>query len=125
MKDKFNINRVLEKIKGRYVSRGDQVPLELRDYVDSPTVSAEAVFIMLAIFGKENRHILSYDVPAAYLNAQRGPNSKPTYMKLNKDITNIILENDPSFAKFVDKDGTSVVEIIRALYGLSLSLIHI
>jgi hypothetical protein len=119
MKDKFNINRELEKIKGRYVSRGDQVPLELRDYVNSPTVSAEAVFIMLAIFGKENRHIASYDVPAAYINAKRDPNSKKIYMKLNKDITNLILENDPLFQKYVDIDGTSVVEIIRALYGLS------
>ena len=119
MKDKLNINRVLEKIKGRYVSRGDQVPIELRDYVDSPTVSAEALFIMLAIFAKEDRHIVGYDVPAAYLNAQRDPSSKKIYMRLNKDITNIILENDVSFAKFVDANGTSVVEIIRALYGLS------
>ena len=119
MKDKFNINRVLEKVKGRYVSRGDQVPLELRNHVDSPTVSAEAVFIMLAIFAKEDRHIVGYDVPAAYLNAQRDPMSKKIYMRLNKDITDIILENDASFKKFVDSNGSSVVEIIRALYGLS------
>jgi hypothetical protein len=119
MKEKFNTNRELEKIKGRLVSRGDQVSEELREYIESPTVSAEAVFILLSIFAMEGREWASYDVPAAYTNAKRNPNSNPVYMILNKDITKIIVDNDPSFEEFINVKGSSLVKVVRAAYGLS------
>lgn len=119
MKEKLNTNRQLEKIKGRLVSRGDQVPEELKEYIDSPTVSAEAVFLLLSIFAVEEREWSSYDVPAAYTNAVRNPNSSPIFMVLNKDVTDIIVKNDPIFSMFVNEKGSSLVKIIRAAYGLS------
>ena len=121
MKDKLNTYRQLEKIKGRLVSRGDQVAPELREYLDSPTVSADAVFMLLSIFALEERYWAGYDVPAAYTNAIRNPKSNPIFMVLNKEITSIITKNDPSFVKFVNNNGSSLVKVLRAAYGLSES----
>jgi hypothetical protein len=121
MKEKLNTNRELEKIKGRLVSRGDQVAPELREYLDSPTVSADIVFLMLSIFAMEERYWAGYDVPAAYTNAKRNPDSNPIFMVLNKDITSIIVENDPQFSQFVNGKGSSLVKVVRAAYGLSES----
>ena len=110
-----------DKLKVRYVTRGDMVSEESKDYIDSPTVSNLSIFTMLTIGVREGRYIASDDAPMAYINAKRHVtnNSKKIYMKLNKAVVDIILKNDPSFAEFVDSDGTAVVEIIRALYGLS------
>jgi hypothetical protein len=67
----------------------------------------------------EKRQWASYDVPAAYTNAERDPNSIPIYMVLDKDVTSIIVANDPSFHQFVNVKGSSLVKVVRAAYGLS------
>ena len=96
------------------------VPDEIKDYLDSPTVSNLSVFTLLSIGVSEGRYIASDDVPMAYINAKRKVtnNSKKIYMKLNKAIVDIILKNDPSFAEFVDSDGTAVVYQIPQVYGM-------
>ena len=119
MKEKFNTNRELEKVKGRLVSRGDMVAEELKEYIDSPTVSPDAVLLMLSVFAMEGRQWASYDVPAAYTNAKRDPNSNPIYMVLNKEISTIIADRDTEFRQFINEKGTSLVKIMRAAYGLS------
>jgi len=39
------------------------------------------------------------------------------HMRLNKVMTDILLKIDPKFEKFVAEDGSSVVQLDKALYG--------
>ena len=121
LKDKYLADGKFDKLKARYVTRGDMVPEDVKSFIDSPTVSNTAVLSLLAIARAEGRYIASDDVPMAYPNAKRSVNCdrKRIYMKLNQSIVKIILRNDPEFAEYVDSDGTAIVEIIAALYGLS------
>ena len=123
MRDKRAADNTFDKLKGRYVTRGDMVPEELKDFIDSPTVTTTALFTMLAIGASEGRQMMSDDIPMAYTNAKRKVSSdrKRIYMKLTRNIVDIIVKNDSSFQQFVNSEGTAVVEIIAALYGLTES----
>ena len=93
LKDKYLADGEFDKLKARYVTRGDMVPEDVKSFIDSPTVSNTAVLSLLAIARAEGRYIASDDVPMAYPNAKRSVNCdrKRIYMKLNQSIVKIIL----------------------------------
>ena len=46
---------------------------------------------------------------------------KPEYMKIGKDVADIIAEQMPEHADHLLEDGSMVVELKKALYGLRQS----
>ena len=65
----------------------------------------------------EKRAIATVDVPGAYLNAKI-PKCTKIFMKLNKMISNIIVQLDDTYLEYQSEDGTIVVQLDYALYGL-------
>ena len=89
-----------------------------QDTVSSPTVSTAAMFTVAAISAKEGRHRMTTDVPAAYINARMDANMSKVHLRMDAANTALLVEVKPEWRKYIVKNGTIVVQLERALYGL-------
>ena len=120
LKDKYDANGLFVKLKARLVAHGNR---QLFDEifgshdVDSPTASLAVILILLHLTAKEGWHVRVNDVAGAYLNANL---RSPEFMKLSKELVDIIEAGgtDDDIDKFKQSDGSIVVELKKALYGL-------
>jgi hypothetical protein len=120
LKEKTLPSGEFDKLKARLVAGGHMQDRELYDATDteSPTIATISAFIIACLAAHEERYVASIDIKGAYLNASLDPNAEPIWMSIDAILTEIIVSIDPSFAVFVRHDGSSVVELTRALYGL-------
>jgi hypothetical protein len=72
---------------------------------------------MAALAAREKRVVKTVDRGGAYLNASMAESGVIVHMRLDKVMTTILLKIDPKFAGFVTEDGSSVVQLDKALYG--------
>jgi hypothetical protein len=66
---------------------------------------------------KEARTVISIDIGGAFLNADISRTGIPVHMRLDKTMTDIIVELDHEYRKYVCSDGSVVVRLDKALYG--------
>jgi hypothetical protein len=66
---------------------------------------------------KEKLKVETFDITSAYINAKL-PREKRHMMKIPKQIAELIVQVDPSAQEYVQKDGSILTEVLRALYGL-------
>jgi len=83
--------------------------------LSSPTVATSAVFMIIALAAAEHRYIATMDIGGAYLNARLSEHE--VYMRINKNLTAIILELKPEYEQFKCNDGSLLVRLVKALYG--------
>ena len=83
----------------------------------APTAATANVFAMAALAVRENRVVKTVDIGGAYLNASMAESGVIVHMRLDKVMTTIVVKIDPKFAEFVTEDGSSVVQLDKALYG--------
>jgi hypothetical protein len=83
----------------------------------SPTANIEAVYAFLAVAQCRRFRVESADVPTAYLNAPI-PAGRRHCMKVSKLISKYVCEVDARARPYLQPDGTLLVELQRALYGL-------
>ena len=57
---------------------------------------------------------MTFDIGQAYLNADMG---QDVFVYLSKEMADIVIERDPSYAKFVEPNGQILVKLDKALYG--------
>ena len=117
LKDKFLSCGAFEKLKARLVAGGNQQDKTLYDDLSSPTVSTSAVMVVAAIAASEGRHVRAIDIGGAYLNAEMDKQGVLVHMRLDKTLTELLVRLDESYLKYVNTDGTMVVELDKALYG--------
>jgi hypothetical protein len=113
--------RVKDRVKARLVGGGDCQDRSQYTAAEtsSPTVSTTSIFLLAQIAAAEGRDVTSIDIGSAYLNALM-PKSDPTklvFMRISKEVSQILANLDHTFSKFINADGTLVVELDRALYG--------
>ena len=116
LKQKNNPDGSFHKLKARLVAGGDQQDKSLYEDLSSPTVSTSAVFTLLAIAAHERRRVAVVDISGAYLNADM-PSGVPVHMRLDRTMTDIIIDIDPSYGKYTDAKGGVTVHLKKALYG--------
>jgi hypothetical protein len=120
VKNQFYPSGLFKKCKGRFVAGGhmqDRSNILPEDY-SAPTVKTQSVFMCSAINATENRYVATLDVPGAFLNADANPNN-PVNMKIDALHASILCAINPEkYKPFLRKDGSLVVRIIKALYGL-------
>ena len=75
------------------------------------------VFAMAALAARENRVVATVDIGGAYLNASMVESGVIVHMRLDKVMTGILVKIDPKFKEFMAEDGSSVVQLDKALYG--------
>ena len=60
--------------------------------------------------------MITFDVSQAFLNADIDDDT--TYIRLPKRIADILLTIDRKYEEFLCPDGTIVMKLLKALYGL-------
>ena len=113
--------RVKDKVKARLVGGGDCQDRSQYSAAEtsSPTVSTTSIFLLAQIAAAEGRDVTTIDIGSAYLDAhmpKKDP-SKLVFMRITKEVSQIMANLDNSFSGFINTDGTLVVELDRALYG--------
>ena len=116
-KEKFLADGAFEKLKARLVAGGNMQDKALYEDVSSPTVSTSAAFMIAAIAASERRQVVTIDIPGAYLNADLSDN-EPIHMRLSRLEAAILMQLDPSFEIGKLEDGSCIVLLNKALYGL-------
>jgi hypothetical protein len=83
----------------------------------SPTASMDAVYTALTIMQCNRMNLEVCDVPSAYLNTPL-PKGKKHLMRIKPSIAKYFVIADPSAKEFLQKDGSLLVQLEKALYGL-------
>ena len=110
-----------DKTKARMVGNGATQAAHMYDMVSSSTVALASVFLLVNIASYFKTKVTTYDIKGAFLHASFGPEDEVTYIRINKEITTLWIEQDPSAAPFVDDNGTLLLELDKFIYGLKQS----
>ena len=118
LKEKFTADGVFDKLKARLVAGGHLQDRDIYDKGSSPTVSTSSVFLIAAIAASRNSAVACIDFPGAFLNSVMPETGDHTvFMRLNKFLTSVLVQIDPTYSTYVQPNGTCVVRLKRALYG--------
>jgi len=117
LKEKYRADGSFEKVKARLVAGGRQQDRTVYgDKVSSPIVAISSVFMIAVIAAAERRVVTTVDIPVAYLYAIM-PDDCEDLMRLNKYLSNIIVQLDDRYSNYMNNDGSIIVKLDKALYG--------
>ena len=119
IKDKRDANGNLISWKGRLANGGNHTDPEAYSPFDktSPTANIDAVYAFLALAQHKKMGVETNDVPSAYLHANLRSGQKHV-MRISSTLAKYTCIADPTAKKYLQEDGTLLVELQRALYGL-------
>ena len=82
----------------------------------SPTVSTTSIFLLAQIAAAEGRDVTTIDIGSAYLNAYmpKTDPSKLVFMRISKEVSQIMANLDNTFSSFINTDGTLVIVLSMA-----------
>jgi hypothetical protein len=109
---------VLERIKSRLVAGGNQQDRSLYDDLSAPTASTTSVMTFMALAAHERRLLMTLDIKGAFLHADLKHTGVKLLMRLDREMTAVVVRLLPEMAEFVDERGCLVVHLDKALYGL-------
>ena len=116
LKEKFDAAGRFQKLKARFVAGGNTQDKSVYETLSSPTVSLEALMMVIAIAAIEGRKIATVDITGAYLECEL-PEGDEVIMLIDPIMTKFLLEIDDSIKPLVDKNGCTYVRLKKALYG--------
>ena len=119
LKDKKDSYGKFLLFKSRFYNVGSKTNPEDYDPFDktAPTASHELVCLMLAYASFYKLHLETFDVPSAYVKSSL-PEGKRHVMRINRTVSRILVDVDPDARRYLQEDGTILVELLQALYGL-------
>jgi hypothetical protein len=106
-----------KKLKFRIVPHGHLLDRTLYEPKEttSPTVSMESIFACINVAAIENRKGFTMDIPGAYLNAEL---KDKHVVRFPADLAAEYVALYPEYVRFLQADGTMLMLIEKALYGL-------
>ena len=117
LKEKTDALGNVNELKSRLVVNEVKSRVKNKADIDtsSPTVEFSAVTILttLSLMGPMKVRRV-FDVKQAYTKAKA---NRTLHVRLSAAVVNILCEMLPIYKKFINKDGTVIVELIQALYG--------
>jgi len=121
LKAKHKPDGTFDKLKSRLVAGGHRQDTTMYDNVSSPCVNLTSVFTLLSIAAFERRHIAAVDIKGAYLNARLS--SVTVHMRIQPQLVSILKQLyldlfKRDISEFICPDGSMVVHVLKALYGL-------
>ena len=117
---KETVEGVLKKIKARLVVLGNLQDSEdiQEEVLNSPTPSINTVLMQITRAAVQNRKVVVFDIGQAFLNSYLSKKGDDIIMHLKKEIADVLLQVDESYKEFLRRDGSIVVKLNKALYGL-------
>jgi hypothetical protein len=118
LKEKTKPDGSYDRTKARMVDNGATQKEHMYDLISSSTVALSTVFLLFNIASHFRAHLASYDVKGAFLNAEFGPSDPAHYLRVNREVTEIWAEMDPSARAFIDRRGELMLKLDKFIYGL-------
>jgi hypothetical protein len=118
LKEKEKPDGSYDKTKARMVGNGATQKEHMYDLISSSTVALSTVFLLFNLASHDKAFMASYDVKGAFLNARFGPKDPAHYLRVNKQVTEIWVDMDPSARPFVDSRGELMLRLDKFIYGL-------
>ena len=117
LKEKYLSTGEFDKLKARLVAGGHMQQRDeyRKEDTTSPTVSLCAMYITAAIAAMEGRDVATADVGSAYLKATL---NREIHMLLEPKLAALLAEAIPSYGDHLAADGTLLIRLEKALYGL-------
>jgi hypothetical protein len=115
IKQKYDADGKPTIMKARLAARGDQWYGPIDEDVSSPTVDQASINVVLDIAANYQCRVISCDIPKAYL--QSNNLEKKIYMKLSKDVSEILITEKPNLRKYIYNQEI-YVKLNKPLYGL-------
>ena len=118
--EKRTADGFLDRIKARLVVLGNlQAETDLvGENLRSPTPAINTVLMQITRAAVEGRKVTVFDVGQAFLNSYLKKDGDEIIMELKKEVADILVQVDETYAKFQRKDGSLLVKLNKALYGL-------
>ena len=107
---------ILDKLKARLVVLGNLQRTEEDDNLRAPTPSITTVMIQASRAAAEGRTVITFDVSQAFLNADI--DDEETYIRLPRRVAEVLVSIDASYQEYLCDDGSMVMKLLKALYGL-------
>jgi hypothetical protein len=118
LKKKYLPNKAFEKLKARLVVRGDmQFRNPWKVTPKAPTVAQASVNMTIAIAAHQDNDIESIDITGAYLHAKT-PVEDKIIVVLGPVETKFLVELFPHLQEYVLDDGTMLMLVDGAMYGM-------
>lgn len=119
MKDKRDADGNHIKLKARFVAHGNRQKRAwlAEPDISSPTADMGTVNLFIAIATYYRMDVVTVDVVGAYLNAYLDERDR-VYVRLDARVSELLVRISPDYAEYVQADGTIVVRLLKALYGL-------
>jgi hypothetical protein len=115
VKMKYNPDGSEDKVKARLVAGGDRQDKTLYEDTSAPTVNITHLFTEAAIAARNGSKVATMDIGSAYLNADM--TGEQVYMKLDTHLSSMLVSMDHKYEQFLDRNGTIIVRLKKALYG--------
>ena len=114
-----------KRIKARMCANGStQRAYTPKEEATSPTAATESILLTGVIEAKQNRDIMTLDVPNAFVqtNIPQGKDDEKVIMKIRGQLVDLLVELSPeTYADFIVYEGKSkvlYVKMLKALYGM-------
>ena len=117
LKDKYTAQNIFDKFKARLCADGSTQDHDQYENVSSPTATTTSTMMVAAIAAAEGRKVITADVSGAFLHADMAMTGVVVHVRLDSIMTRFLVKLDPSYAQYVNEDGTCIVQLDRALYG--------
>jgi len=118
MKMKYTAEGKEDRMKGRFAAGGHrQIQPEGTDNY-SPTSDITSFFLLISIASKRKMHMMTTDVKGAYLQTSMPISGPKIHMRISNTIATKMVELDPTYASYRQPNGTVIVELDKALYGI-------
>ena len=117
VKDKYSPTGEFEKAKGRAFVDGSKQDPELVGECSSPVARNESVMMHAGIGAYRGDVAFTVDVVGAFLNTERPKDAEYRYLRLSKELAEILVKLKPEYQKFVTREGTCYVQLNKMLYG--------
>jgi hypothetical protein len=112
--------KLYDKTKARLVVNGALEKLSPFEDVASATVQTDALSLVLATIAFEEFPAETNDIPGAFLNATL-PKERVIHVRIGKKHADALALIDPAYKTYQRQDGSLVVRLVKALYGLKES----
>ena len=93
----LQVSRLWSFFKARLVAGGKQQDKGLYDDLSSPTVATSSVLAVAAIAAAEGCKVVAIDIGGAFLNADMSPAGIDVHMRLDRVMSSMLIQLDPSY----------------------------
>ena len=118
LKEKYLPSGEFDKMKARLVAGGHRQDRTVYNDNDtsSPTAPTWGVYALASMAASRGYDTRVVDIKSAYLNAAM-PADRAVFVRLQPEVSAMICKKDKNYVSYLEKDGTIVVKLDRALYG--------